>query len=80
MLIAKEKEPGLFEKKTQEAAGHNSEPPKQTYYCGSGLLMNYPLEKLFGRCFFYLGFNKASYILGNSAFLRILSERSSESN
>ena len=56
MLIAKEKEPGLFEKKTQEAAGHNSEPPKQTYYCGSGLLMNYPLEKLFGRCFFLFGF------------------------
>ena len=30
MLIAKEKEPGLFEKKTQEAAGHKSEPLKQT--------------------------------------------------
>ena len=26
----------MFEKKTlQEAAGHNSGPPKQTYYCGS---------------------------------------------
>ena len=67
----------MFEKKTlQEAAGHNSGPPKQTYYCGSGLLMDYPLEKLFGCCFFLkLGFNKASYILGNWAFLRISNER-----
>ena len=49
MLIAKEKVKGMFEKKSpQEAAGHNSEPAKQTYYCGSGLLMDYPLEKLFG--------------------------------
>ena len=55
MLIAKEKEPGLFEKKTQEAAGHKSEPLKQTYYCGSGLLMDYPLENLFG-WFFLFGF------------------------
>ena len=32
---------GMFEKKTpQEAAGHNSEPTKQTYYCGSGLPMD----------------------------------------
>ena len=53
MLIAKEKEPGLFEKKTQEAAGHNSEPPKQTYYCGSGLLMNYPLENYLGDVFLF---------------------------
>ena len=30
MLIAKEKEKGLFEKKPQEAAGHNSGPLKQT--------------------------------------------------
>ena len=35
-------------KSPQEAAGHNSGPPKQTYYCGSGLVMDYPLEKLFG--------------------------------
>ena len=34
----------MFQKK-QEAAGHNSGPPKQTYYCGSGLLMDYPFEK-----------------------------------
>jgi len=46
----------MFEKNTpQEAAGHNSGPPKQTYYCGSGLLMDYPLEKLFG-CVFFIGF------------------------
>ena len=30
MLIAKEKEKGLFEKKPQEAAGDNSGPLKQT--------------------------------------------------
>ena len=31
MLMAKEKEKGSFEKKkTQEAAGHNSEPLEQT--------------------------------------------------
>ena len=49
MLIAKEKVKGMFEKKKspQEAAGHISEPANQTYYCGSGLLMDYPLEKLF---------------------------------
>jgi hypothetical protein len=43
----------MFEKNTpQEATGHNGGPPKQTYYCGSGLLIDYPLEKLFG-CFFF---------------------------
>ena len=45
----------MFEKKTpQEAAGENSEPPKQTYYCGPGLLMDYPLKKIvwmIERCF-----------------------------
>ena len=43
----------MFEEKKspQEAAGHNSEPPKQTYYRGSGLLMDYSLEKLFEWCF-----------------------------
>jgi len=46
--FAKEKVKGMFEKKSlQEAAGHNSGPPKQTYYCGSGLVMDYPLEQLF---------------------------------
>ena len=49
MLIAKEKVKGMFEKKSpQEAAGHISEPANHTYYCGSGLLMDYPLEKLLG--------------------------------
>ena len=38
---------------SQEAAGHNSGPPKQTYYCGSGLLMDYPFEN-FWVLFFYL--------------------------
>jgi len=37
----------MVEKKThQEAAGHNSVPPNKPYYCVSGLLMDYPLEKL----------------------------------
>ena len=54
----------MFEKQTpQEAAGHNSGPPKQTYYCGSGLLMDYPLGKLVGCCFL-IGCKKASYIFG----------------
>jgi hypothetical protein len=35
----------LKKKSPQEAAGHNSGPPKQAYYCGSGLLMDYPFEK-----------------------------------
>ena len=31
----------------QEAAGHNSVPSNKPHYCVSGLLMDYPLEKLF---------------------------------
>jgi hypothetical protein len=49
--LAKEKVKGMVQKKSpQEAAGHNSElvnHPNKPYYCGSGLLMCYPLEKLF---------------------------------
>ena len=53
----------MFEKKSpQEAAGHNSGPPKQTYYCGSGLLMDYPFWKNVWVLFFLLGFNKASFL------------------
>ena len=44
--IAKEKGKELVEK-NQEAAGHNSVPSNKTHYCVSGLLMDYPLEKLF---------------------------------
>ena len=68
----------MFEKKTpQEVAGHNSGPPNQTYYCGPGLVMDYPLEKLFGSfCFFFLlGSSKAAYILAIWEFVRISSER-----
>jgi hypothetical protein len=34
--FSKGKVKGMFEKNTspQEAAGHNSGPPKHTYYCG----------------------------------------------
>ena len=49
--IAKEKGKELVEKKNQEAAGHNSVPSNKTHYCVSGLLMDYPLEKLFECCF-----------------------------
>ena len=51
--LAKEKEKEIVEKKQspQEAAGHNSVPPNKPHYCVSGLLMDYPLEKLFESCF-----------------------------
>ena len=66
----------MVEKKIpQEAAGHNSVPPNKPYYYVSGLLMDYHLENLFEICFFILGFKKASYILGNWAFLGISNER-----
>ena len=45
--IAKEKGKILVEINKQEAAGHNSVPSNKTHYCVSGLLMDYPLEKLF---------------------------------
>ena len=49
--LAKERVKGMYEHfSPQAAAGHNSGPPQQTYYRGSGLLMDYPLEKLCG-CF-----------------------------
>jgi hypothetical protein len=44
-FLAKEKVKGLFEQFSPQAtAGHNSGPPQQTYFCGSGLLMDYPRE------------------------------------
>jgi len=61
-------------KKLRKQLGTIMGPPNKPYYYGSGLVMDYPLEKLFGCCFL-LGFHKASYILGNLAFLRILSEK-----
>ena len=49
MLIAKEKEKGLFEKKhLRKQLDTIVNPSNNPYYCGSGLLMDYPLEKLFG--------------------------------
>ena len=38
----------MVEKKSQEAAGHNSVPSNKPHYCVSGLLMDYPFEKLSG--------------------------------
>jgi hypothetical protein len=54
----------LENKYFQKNARHNRGPPQQTYYWGSVLLMDYPLEKLF-ECFFLKkkGFNKASFII-----------------
>ena len=39
----------MMEKKiiTPKSWGHNSVPPNKPHYCVSGLLMDYPLEKLF---------------------------------
>ena len=35
----------------RKAAGNNSVPSNKSHYCVSGLLMDYPLEKLFEWCF-----------------------------
>ena len=46
--LAKEKVKGLFEKNNlRKQLDTIVDPPKQTYYCERGLLMDYPLEKLF---------------------------------
>ena len=45
--LPKDKGKDMVEKTPQEAAGHNSAPPNKPYYCVSGLLMDYTLEKLF---------------------------------
>jgi len=52
-FLAKEKVKGLFEQFSPQATAGHSGPPQQTYFCGSGLLMDYPLEKLFGCCVFF---------------------------
>ena len=65
----------MFEKKTpQEAAGHNSGPPNKHTIVDQGCLWTTPWKNCLDACFL-LGFNKASYILGNWTFLRISSER-----
>jgi len=50
MLIAKEKVQGMFDKKNHLRKQLDTivNHPNKPYYCGSGLLMDYPLEKLFG--------------------------------
>ena len=48
-------------KRIRKGAGHNREPTEQSYYWGSGLLMGYLLEKLFG-CNGLMGFKKTPYI------------------
>ena len=65
MLIAKEKVKGMFDKKSpQEAAGHNSDPPNKHTIVDQGCSWTTPSKNSLGDVFFYLGFNKASYILG----------------
>jgi len=50
--LAKEKVKGMFQKKSpQEAAGHNSGPPKQTYYCDQGCSLTTPLKNCLGDIF-----------------------------
>jgi len=46
--LAKEKVKGLFEKKLRKQLDTIVNPSNKPYYCGSGLLMDHPLEKLFG--------------------------------
>ena len=49
-----EKVKEMMEKKNHDlrtAAGNNSVPSNKPHYCVSGLLMDYPLEKLFESCF-----------------------------
>ena len=49
-----EKVKEMMEKKNHDlrkTAGHNSVPSNKPHYCVSGLLMDYPLEKLFEWCF-----------------------------
>ena len=56
--LAKEKDKRNLQKKHQEAAGHNIGPPKQTILLRIRLVMDYPLEKMFGCvCFFLIGFS-----------------------
>ena len=50
-------------------------PPNKHTIVDQGCSWTTPLKNCFDDVF-YLGLNKASYILGNCAFLRILSERS----
>ena len=51
--LAKEKVEGMVEKKSpQEAAGHNSEPPKQNHtIVDQGCSWTTPLKKMFELCF-----------------------------
>jgi len=69
-----------LEKTLQKKDGHNRGPPQQTYYWRSGLLIDDPLEELFGCCFFVCSitcwkyssnssliiFNKMRYFKNNS--------------
>ena len=53
-FIEKEEKGKAFKKRKQrknnswEKVGHNREPTQQSYYWGSGWLMDYSLEKLSG--------------------------------
>ena len=80
MLIAKEKVKGMFEKNHLRKQLDTIVTPQTNHtIVDQGCSWTTPSKNYLGDVF-YLGTNKASYILGNWAFLRILSERSSESN
>ena len=52
MLIAKEKVKGLFETKNlRKPLDTIVDPLNKPYYCGSGLLMDYPLENCLSAVF-----------------------------
>ena len=56
--IAKEMRKQLFQKIISKKVGHNRGPLEQSYYWGSGWLMDYPLEKLLGCGNVLMGFEK----------------------
>ena len=75
-VLAKERkrkgENDFGKKYFQKKAGHNRGPPQQTHYWEPGLLMDYSLEKLFKRCFFWVSSDIIYFVKLNS--LRIPKE------
>ena len=67
-LYSKKVDKGLWFLFTQKVCVHNRVPSKQLHYWGSGSLMGYFLEKLFGCCFFSKGLIRHHFLGGNLAF------------
>ena len=51
---SKGKEKQIWNMFTSNQKARHNRGPQQTYYLRSGLLMGYPLEKMFGCCFFWV--------------------------